>query len=139
MTGLSGKRFAKSQSCVTMDTASFHKLTLIELLLTQSDNMCFAFHSFLHLDQSFFRFNVSGSKFFRVVLFNRTFRASLRRFNFNITFLVFPLDGKWLQSSTNPGSTGALIYSRMMGTLVSNSLSLTLEGMSEISRHSILE
>lgn len=51
----------------------------------------------------------------------------------------FPLDGKRWQSSTNPGSAGASLPSRMLGTLISNSLSLALGGISEISRHYILE
>ena len=37
-----GKRFAKSQSCVMMDTASFFNWTLIEPLLVQNDSMFFA-------------------------------------------------------------------------------------------------
>ena len=85
------------------------------------------------------RFSISGSKFFSFFLFNRTFLPSLRRFNFNITILGSPLYGKRWQSSTNPRSTGASISSRIVSTLVSNSVSLTLGGMPEISRHSLLE
>ena len=63
---------------------------------------------------------------FLFFLFSRTFFASLWWFNFNITFLGFPLDDKRWQSSTNPGSTGASVSSRMLLTLVSISLSLTI-------------
>ena len=37
-----------------MDTALLFNLTLIELLLTQNDNICFASHTSLYLDHSFF-------------------------------------------------------------------------------------
>ena len=41
------------QSFIMMDTDLFFNLTLIEPLLTQNNNMCFASHSFLHLDHIF--------------------------------------------------------------------------------------
>ena len=66
---------------------------------------------------------------FQVYFYNRTFLASLQRFNFKVTFLGFPLDSKLWQSCTNPGSAGASISSRMLSTLVSKWLSLTLGGM----------
>ena len=76
---------------------------------------------------------------FQFFSFNRTFLAARRWFDFKITLLGFPLDGKREQSSTNPRSTGASNPFRILSTLVSNSLSLTLGGMPEISRHSLLK
>ena len=137
-----------------MDKASFFNGTRIEPLLTQNNNMCFASHSFLHLDQSFFiyinfhlcRFvcQKAGSAFRdpRFLGFFCSIEPSLRLCDGSISTSPswgLLLDSKWWQSSTNPGSTGTSISSRIVSTLVSNSLPLTLGGMPEISRHSLLE
>lgn len=48
VSGLSGKRIAKSQFCVMMDIASLFNLILVELLLNQNNKMYFASHNILH-------------------------------------------------------------------------------------------
>ena len=73
------------------------------------------------------RFTVSGSKFFNFFLFSRTFLAS-----FDGSISISPSLGfLWM--------VAASISSRMLSSLDSNSLSLTLGGMPKISRHSLLK
>ena len=72
-------------------------------------------------------------------LFGKILWMSLRRFNLTMTFFDEPLEGKRWQSSTKAGSIGTSISSKISKTFDSRSLSATLAGISEISRHSLLE
>ena len=74
-----------------------------------------------------------------IFLFSNTNLESFQQLTFKITILGESLEGARWQSSVKSVLTGAAIASKISSTFFSTSLSPTLAGMPDISRHSLLE